>query len=194
MHSPMSPRIMEDYTPRGKAFWWATFAVGTVVIAWSVFQLSAVPTADQSQIIVGLAIAALAFIGSASISGMLYATQEAFGATAIMVGVPVIAIFQTMLHLFFRQGELNERLRLEKLAATERQRAEAARHIEELQHIADHDGLTNLPNRRYFFRELERVVSAHQREPTHRFAVMMLDFDRFKTINDSLGHGAVTSC
>ena len=51
---------------------------------------------------------ALAYIGSASIAGVLYVTQDAFGVTAILVGVPIVALFQTTLYLFFRQGEADE--------------------------------------------------------------------------------------
>jgi len=49
---------------------------------------------------------------------------------------------------------------------------------------ADHDDLTNLPNRRHFDRLLEAVVG----RPDRKAAVMCIDMDRFKTINQSFGH------
>ncbi|WP_088282115.1 bifunctional diguanylate cyclase/phosphodiesterase [Ideonella sp. A 288] len=67
----------------------------------------------------------------------------------------------------------------------------ARRDAEEgLQHIAFHDALTGLPNRRRFHEHLSSAVQDARDDPARRFAVMFLDFDRFKLINDSLGHNA----
>ncbi len=66
-----------------------------------------------------------------------------------------------------------------------RRRAEAGLH-----HIAFHDSLTGLPNRRRFGDLLAQAVEATLTDARHGFAVMFIDFDRFKLINDSLGHAA----
>ncbi len=59
-----------------------------------------------------------------------------------------------------------------------------------LQHMAFHDALTGLPNRRRFMECLASAVARHKSDARHAWAVMFIDFDRFKLVNDSLGHVA----
>jgi diguanylate cyclase (GGDEF)-like protein/PAS domain S-box-containing protein len=61
---------------------------------------------------------------------------------------------------------------------------------ERLRHVAYHDDLTDLPNRVYFNELLRQAISDVEDDIIKQFAVMYLDFDRFKVINDSLGHKA----
>ena len=59
-----------------------------------------------------------------------------------------------------------------------------------LLHQALHDGLTGLPNRTMFRERLEDAVERSQALEGHGFALLFLDLDRFKVVNDSMGHQA----
>jgi diguanylate cyclase (GGDEF)-like protein/PAS domain S-box-containing protein len=59
--------------------------------------------------------------------------------------------------------------------------------LERLHHLAYYDGLTGLPNRRLFLDRLN-VAIAQARRDKHKLAVMFVDLDRFKQVNDTLGH------
>lgn len=60
---------------------------------------------------------------------------------------------------------------------------------DKIQHLADHDTLTGLPNRRFFNSQLTQIT-AQARRYDHQVAVMFIDLDKFKPVNDTLGHDA----
>jgi diguanylate cyclase (GGDEF)-like protein len=66
---------------------------------------------------------------------------------------------------------------------------EKAQADQRIEYLASHDSLTNLPNRDMFNGLLRRTIDAAERY-RRQFAVLFIDLDRFKIINDSLGHDA----
>ncbi len=87
------------------------------------------------------------------------------------------------------QHQLEQRVQQLLLEVAERQQAQAAlrESEEQLRHQAFHDALTGLPNRALMNDRLA-IALAHAHRNLSRLAVMFLDVDRFKLINDSLGH------
>jgi len=73
------------------------------------------------------------------------------------------------------------------LESLQEQTKERARAEAQISHMARHDALTGLPNRVLFHQEMERALTRSGDEP---FAVLCLDLDRFKSVNDTLGHPA----
>lgn len=81
-------------------------------------------------------------------------------------------------------SELSERNRQLEIEVEQRKQME-----QEMRHLAMHDMLTGLPNRALF---MDRLESAHHRAQRHGgvFALVYVDVDRFKEVNDTWGHGA----
>jgi diguanylate cyclase (GGDEF)-like protein/PAS domain S-box-containing protein len=84
-------------------------------------------------------------------------------------------------------NERGETIRLDGIIydITERKLAQ-----EKLLHDALHDSLTGLPNRILFMERVEQALKHSKRRSYYLFAVLFIDLDRFKTINDSLGHSS----
>ncbi|QEX17574.1 hypothetical protein FRZ44_28760 [Hypericibacter terrae] len=122
------------------------------------------------------------FAKSARAAGL----KSAFG-FPVMVRAEVTAVLE-----FFSYAErqpdatllwLMGRIGAQLGRVVERQRSD-----EKLIHEASHDPLTGLPNRALFLDRLTRAIARHKRHPGANFAVLFIDLDRFKLVNDSLGH------
>jgi len=97
------------------------------------------------------------------------------------IGIAALGLLGITLAIAVYDAHLQSKARIQALRL---EQANAA-----LQHQATHDALTGLPNRTLFLDRLGREI-VHAERDGHLFAVLLVDLDRFKVINDTLGHGA----
>jgi diguanylate cyclase (GGDEF)-like protein len=138
----------------------------------------------SAAVIMGLAIAGMHYIGMAATIfapgafcvGGVQLDQGWLALTVAIVALGLIGITSLMLLLDSHMA-----------SRTRRHAAQLEQANERLQYAASHDGLTGLPNRTLLTDRLQQAIAQAQRTQT-RFATVVIDLDRFKSVNDSLGH------
>jgi len=82
----------------------------------------------------------------------------------------------------------DEKGEVAKLVIVNRDITQRKQTEEQLEHHTLHDALTGLPNRRLFLDRLEHLFQRSKRNADYHYAVLFVDIDRFKTLNEKLGH------
>lgn len=170
-------------------------SVGIAIVAsfaalWLFFRLR-----RGNSVLIRLARIGAAFVMGLAISGMHYTGMAASrfspgsfcigaGTTdqrwlALTIAVPAIALLAITTILLVYDGHLESR--------TRKHNAQLEKANAQLEHAATHDALTGLPNRVLLADRLAQATAQSERY-SRGFAVMVVDLDRFKSINDSLGH------
>jgi predicted signal transduction protein with EAL and GGDEF domain len=141
-------------------------AIYTVLLAWIILGLYIVDAVQNERVIPAI----IKYFVSIEQSGIKF---RALILLAPLILTAISYLISERSILFKKTILLNEQLQQK---------------IEKIKHIAYYDALTDLPNRASFLNRLRASLAHARRQKDYMFAVLYFDLDRFKNINDSLGH------
>ena len=182
---------------------WGTSLLYTCIVAHSLVRLLYARESHDTMFVGVLAVAMALLPGTMLLHTLAVSSYLAGWAVIMIVGDgyahftpylgPLLLTFGVSLTVHFLEHSRRQRLyelqllndrRRTRLLESEAERRHA---LKSLAHEARHDSLTGMPNRAAFVERLERAFQ-EAREGELELAVLYLDLDRFKLINDSLGH------
>ena len=140
----------------------------------------------------------LTYIAGASAAAIITKLVWAVGFYVVVATTPIIGIVYFTYYFYLKNAETQAKqveqaqCHIEELsrhiAEQERISLELQQSKEHFRHAAFHDALTGLPNRALLTDHLKLAIERAKRRTDHYFAILFIDLDRFKNINDSLGH------
>ena len=134
-------------------------------------------------LIMGIAIAGMHYVGMAAANFPMGSHATHYGVNSDWLAILVIVVTLSILGIALLVSTLDARMQ----SRTHRLATSLATANRELTQLALHDNLTRLPNRVLLEERLKQAINKANREP-YSFALMFMDIDGFKTVNDTFGH------